>query len=358
MPITYDQLNLYAAMQEAFQSYDSLFRFVNERCKKNLNLKTHPVAGLEANFSALLNWAEKDGWMDQLLDAFSNSNVDLLVSAAALSRLERTQLQPVMAVVATDPFGTLFLSRSACFIGRDDLRATLREMQKPDAAFKVLLVEGEKTCGKTYSYELIRRLKTLPENVVERIDFNNFRRGALGQRYRDIVDQINIQMEIPAASMPPQNESDTRWFEHVIRKFDYVAGHNNRQLWLVFDNIPSWEERGEQLADALTKIVEYACLETDHLRVVIIGMRPNELLVEKSIQPRISTNVAMLPSKADIVAFLEKAGQQANVPLSPAELASTADQVMADFQQSGGSNEPYQLSSVTWKHALALRIVS
>jgi hypothetical protein len=345
-------------MLDAFQSYESLHRFVIDRCGKNLNQKTHPMVGLEANCIALLDWAEKDGWIDQLLDEFIQSGVDFLGSAAALSRLERSQLQPVMAVVASDLFGTLFLSRSACFIGRDDLRAALREMQKLDAAFKVLLVEGEKTCGKTYSYELIRRLKSLPDNIVERIDFNNFRSGALGQRYRDIVNQINIQMEIPAANIPPQNESDTRWFEHVIRKFDYVAGKNNKQLWLVFDNIPSWEERGEQLADALTKIVEYACLETDHLRVVIIGVRPNELLFEKSIQPRISTDVAVLPSKADIVAFLEKAGQQAKVTLSPAQLESTADQVLADFQKSGGSNEPYQLSAVTWKHALELKIVS
>lgn len=357
MTITYDRLQLSGAILQAFQTYEGLSQFINNKCSKDLNLKTHAVVGLESVCMTLLDWADKDNWIENLLVEFMKHDSKDLRDAATLSMLQLKQSQPVFPAAANDPFGVLFLSRRACFIGRDDFRAALREMQKVDAEFKVLLIGGEKNRGKTYSYELIRKIKLLPENIVERIDFKNFRAGALAQRYADIANQINIQLEIPADRMPPRNESDTKWFEHAIRKFDYVAGKMGKRLWLVFDHVPSWEERGEQLSDALTKIVEYTCQESDHLRVVIIDIHADELLLQQSTQLRVSTNTAALPTKEDIASFLKAAGNQVRISLDAAQLDSTASCVITDLKQAEEDKAPFKLSEVTWNYARKLNIV-
>lgn len=360
------KLMLRAGMSGAFQSYTVLRLFVSDKLGRQLNWRTPEIVGLDANFDELLMWAEEGGWLAALLDQFEQHGNPGLKGSATIAKAQLAATAGIMSVIPPNPLDSLLLGKKKLFIGRENLRSILREMEGPGPIAPVLMVTGLNRCGKSYSFQLLRLLDLLrPANIVAKIDFKTFRGGAVAERYRDIISQINLRMELPETGLPPRNESEVRWFEHVIRKFDQTARKNGQRLWLVFDHIQAGAANDSKIVDAITQVITYAADEGGNLRVVVIGQDPYELMLEDYVRDQIQTDYAALPDKSDILKFLEQLRDEARVrlqakakqPPSDSELANAAEQIMTTLKAIDSKTLPSRYSEVTWTHAERLDLI-
>jgi hypothetical protein len=346
----------------AFQEYDKFRRFLIDNCNFDLNAVTDAGSGMDAARDDVIQAALSDGWIGLLLDqcaAHANPN---LKSVATLLQQQLAKSRPIFYnKLVEDPFSALFLGPAECFIGRAELRTALKEMASDNGVRRVLVVNGTNkvpACGKTYTYELLRLLDRLGNgNIVVKINFREFREGDLGSRYRDIVEKINSRMRVPAEQIPKLNESQTRWFQNVIDKFEIVAREAGNKLWLVFDHIGS-DVVEDKIADALANTAIYTVTEASALRVILIDVDPAALKLETPILKKLRKDNAALPGRADLVTFLKQARDWSgkNHVLDP-EIDSAATEIMASLAGLSEADRAYEFSTLTWNCAARLGFV-
>lgn len=357
------RLRLKAVMAEAFQNYDELRRYVAEKCAIQLAAITGPDMGTAANIAALIDAAEKNQPMlDRLLDGLRQHTRLSLRSIAEQLAMDRKAALILQGLPINNPLDALFLAQRVCFIGRADLRKALHEMTGPHSGIVVLVVNGNRICGKSYTFQLLRTLERLkPDNIVVKIDFKHFIGGALAERYQDIVTAINLRMEVPRALMPEGLATEPKWFANCIQKFDVVAMEKNKLLWLVFDHVGSAGILDSALSEALARVLTYACDRSQSLRVVLIDMKPEDLLSlqEPHIRTRLAQDTAVLPDREDIKAFLQELATRIGRQLTQAELDTAANTIMAAIANYvPQANAPYAYSEITWMRAHDLHLVN
>jgi len=344
----------------AFNDYEKLRQFLRDSCGFDLNQHTHATAGLQVAYGVAIDGASANGWIDCLLAACVNHPNPDLVSVAVDIQQRLAKSRPIFYdKLKENPFKALFLGEEECFIGRDGLRAALTEMQSDQGRRRVLVVNGEACCGKTYTYDLLRLLDLLDNgNIVVNIDFRDFREGDLESRYRDIIEKINTRMCVPAAEIPQKNASETRWFQNVIGKFQTVARDKNKKLWLVFDHIGS-DEVEDKIADALASTAIYTFKEASALYIILIDIEPSRLGLDRPQLEKLRNDSAVLPVRGDLVTFLKRAREMSgkwHVPDEDIEQAVTS--IMDDLAGYGAEERAYKYSQLTWKRAMRLGFVS
>jgi hypothetical protein len=355
---TEERFHLKAGMSQVFQDYSELRRFLLEECGKQINEKSNASVGLAENISVAIQWAESEGWLDDLLAKLQqHPNLTVRSMAEIIAGNFEARRPIFFEQVSLDPLSALFIAREECFIGRDNLRDSLRALKSDVERKRVLIITGQQACGKSYSYQLLRMLDSLsPSNIVVRIDFKRFREGALADRYRDIIGEINTRLDVPYDRIPEHNESETRWFELAIRKFDNVVRERGKKLWLVFDHIRTANGVEPNIADALTKVATYATDDSQRLRIVLIDLDPADLLWERK-SSRVKIDYAELPSKADIEAFLQSANLAAKANLQGTELADAADKIVSSLTGLDRQERGYKLAEETWGHVVRLNLL-
>ncbi len=347
---------LRVALNSAFGDYDSLRRFLLEACELDLNQHTHPIVGLETAYNVAVDQCIAKGKLDDLLQNLaSHTNPDTNSIASTLQQQLAKSRQTAFPHALPDPFSTLFLGGDDCFIGREALRQELRKMQGDQGRSRVLVVNGNKTCGKTYTYDLVRQLDSVGDrNIIVKIDYHSFREGALEARYQDIVETINTRMNVPASAMPTRFESPTRWFQNSIRKFEAVARDQQKCLWLVFDHFGG-SDTEDKIADALASTTILALDETKALYVVLIDVDPARLKLEVPISRRLLKDSAALPEYGDLVTFLKQAREASlKLTVSDAQIEHAATEIMDSLKTYNENERAYEYSQLTCKSARQL----
>lgn len=345
----------------AFQSYEALRSFLRDKCDFDLNTETDAKAGLKVAQDVVMEKAQSDGWFDDLLAKCIEHTNPRLSSLAQHVQESLAASRPLFyEQLKLDPFSAVFLGEKRCFIGRERLRKALKEMEAHHGSERVLVVNSSTNlppCGKTYTYELLRLLDLIGnDNIVVRVNFKEFREGDLGSRYRDIVEKINTRMRVPAEEIPKLNESQTRWFQNAISKFETVARDEGKRLWLVFDHIGTGEIE-DKIADALASAAIYTIEEAFALRVVLIGVDPARLRLEPPIFRRLRNDDASLPVQADVVAFLKQARSLLGKPVTDADINTTAEAIMNDLESVSPADRAYEYSPLAIKGAEQLGLL-
>lgn len=353
-------------LKRAFFTYEEFRRFLKETCDFELNQVAHPSDGLLTVFDKAIYAALGSGWIDRLLEACAAHTNPGLKSVATMLQGQLAKSRPLFyAALKVNPFAALFLGKEQCFIGRKILRAELSDMHIDQEERRVLIVNaGEHTgglktgCGKTYSYGLLRLLDRLGNgNIVVKIDFREFREGDLGSRYRDIVEKINARMRVPSDEIPKMNESQTRWFQNAIDKFEVVARERHCKLWLVFDHMGSGEIE-DKIADALASTAIYTISEASALHVVLIDVDPTRLKLETPMRQKLRSDKAQLPAREELVNFLKDARTMSGkTAVSDADIDNAATQILSQLGAFEESQRAYQYSQLTWKSSVQLGFV-
>lgn len=348
---------LRVGLAAAFFDYEGLRRFLRDNCNFDLNQHTHAGQGLVTVYDVAIDDALSSGWIDPLLGACAAHTNPKLRSVATLIQQQLARSRPIFYnALKQDPFSALFLGKEQCFIGRDFLRLQLKEMQSNQEERRVLVVNGAQempTCGKTYTYGLLRLLDRLGNgNIVIKIDFREFREGDLESRYRDIVEKINSRMCVPPDEMPKLNESQTRWFQNAIDKFEIVAREQGKKLWLVFDHVGAGEVE-DKIADALAKTAIYTIAEASALHVILIDVDPAMLKLEIPVLRKLRSDKAALPARSELVAFLRQARElSGKTTVTDARIDDAVTDIMAGLAGFSDADRAYEYSGLTWKCAV------
>jgi type II secretory pathway predicted ATPase ExeA len=356
---TDDRVKLRAGISLAFQEYDPLDIFLKGRCGRIATDWTDREAGMETVISSTIDRAEQHEWLDDFLIALKDFGPKSVASTATtiLAKLE-AQRPALHQQARADPLGALFLADEECFIGREKLRDSLRLLKLDSNNRSVLCVTGGHGSGKSYSFELLKLLDNLSrDDVVVRIDFKDFREGALADRYRSIVNAINTRLQMPFDKIPLQNETEARWFENAIITFDNVVRDRDQKLWLVFDHIEGKHGIEPSVLDALSKLVKYATIDSQRLRIVLIDMAHSQLRLERDSKRRVDTDVAVLPSPEEISDFLRQVQRAANVARADQDLEEAVRDIVASLEQLEPEDYPWELSPLTWKHVKRLNLI-
>lgn len=356
---TDDRLKLRAALSLAFQDFNSFDQFLKIYCGKFVSDWTDRQAGMETVISSSIERAERDDWLDDFLTALKqNAPKSMASTATTLLATLAAQLPALHRHAAADPLGALFLADGECFIGRRKLRDSLRLLKLDSNNCSVLCVTGNRGSGKSYSFELLKLLDNLsPRDVVVRIDFRDFREGALADRYRGIVYAINTRLQIPFDKIPPHNETEARWFENAIITFDNVVRERDQQLWLVFDHVEGKDGIEPSVLDALSKLAKYATLESQRLRIVLIEMTHSQLRLERGSSRRVETDVAAIPTAEDINDFLRAVQRASNVALDDREIDDAVADIVASLGRFTPEDSAWELSPLTWQQVERLDLI-
>lgn len=353
---------LRVGLAAAFQDYAGFQRFLADNCAFELNSVTDASAGMDTVRDKAIQHAVSNGWIDELLQECAEHTNPDLTSVATLLQQQLAKSRPIFYnTLVQDPFSALFLGTEECFIGRDLLRQALKDMESEQGTRRVLVVNASNklsTCGKTYTYELLRVLDRLGiGNIVVKINFRDFREGDLGSRYRDIVEKINSRMEVPAEQMPKMNESQTRWFQNVIDKFDIVAREADKKLWLVFDHIGASEVE-DKIADALANTAIYTLNEASALRVILIDVDPAKLKLEVPILKKLRTDDASLPVREDLITFFKQARDLSGKKSVPdTAIDNAVSTIMSELSGLSVAERAYEYSPKAWKSAVELGFI-
>jgi hypothetical protein len=350
---------LRVGLAAAFMDYAGLRQFIRDCCGFDLNQHTDAGQGLQIAYCVAIDIALATGRIDHLLKGCVDHTNPELTSVAGLLQQQLAKTRPLFfGHLQQDPFSALFLGEEECFIGREGLRIALREMQSDRGRRRVLVVNGSLTCGKTYTYGLLRLLDRLGNgNVVVKIDFREFREGDLESRYWDIVEKINTRMGVPAEDMPKMHESQTRWFQNAIRKFEVVARDTGKKLWLVFDHF-GVSDVEDKIADALASTAIYTIDEALALHVILIDVDPARLKLEVPMLRKLRNDAAALPAQNDLVTFLKQARDMSGKNgVSDAEIEQAATGIMDSLLAYSEAERAYEFSQLTWKSAVQLGFV-
>lgn len=354
---------LRVGLAAAFQDYEALRRFLRDELGFDLNDVTGLGAGLETARDKAIDCVISRGRLDDLLAACATDTNPKLKDVATNLQAELAKSRPrFYEELKKDPFSALFLGTEECFIGRAKLRAALKEMESEQGTKRVLVVNApdkKPARGKTYTFELLRLLDRLgTNNVVVLIDFSQFREGDLGSRYKDIVEKINSRMRVPADEMPKMNESQTRWFQNAIDKFEVVAKESGRKLWLIFDHVGAGEIE-DKIADALASTTIYTISEATALRVILIDVDPPRLNLEVRIRNKLRVDDAALPVEDELFEFFKQARTWLN-KADPQDqtLKGAARDIMQALAALPAEEQPYGYSSLAWNKAVQLGLVS
>jgi hypothetical protein len=164
-------------------------------------------------------------------------------------------------------------------------------------------------------------------------------------------------MKVPAEQMPKMNESQTRWFQNVINKFDIVAREEGKKLWLVFDHIGASEVE-DKIADALASTAIYTITEASALRVIFIEVDPANLKLEVPILNRLRTDDASLPLQNDLVTFFKKARDLSGKNHVPdTDIDDAVSTIMSELNVLSAAERAFEYSPRVWKSAVQLGFI-
>lgn len=360
MELTADEhTRLRAGMSRAFQDFSSLHLFLVPHCGRFPADWTAAEVGMQKVIGSTIDCAVQTGWLDELLTSFKLYGPNYLASTSTTILIRLTaQRPPLYEHTKADPLGALFIAKEECFIGRDSLRESLRLLELDAHNRSVLCVAGSRTTGKSYSFELLKLLDNLsPVNVVVRIDFKDFRVGALTERYRDIIIAINTRLQMPFEKIPIQNQTESRWFENAIITFDNVVRERGQKLWLVFDHIPNDKrEIDPSMHEALSTLVRYATMVSQRLRIVLIDIEHSDLRIERGSQRRVGTDFAVVPTEVDIRNFLCAVQRAAKVSRTDEEIEGAVSIIVSDLCKCAPDDYVWELSPLTWTQVVRLNL--
>jgi hypothetical protein len=131
-----------------------------------------------------------------------------------------------------DPYEAYLLRAQRFFINRVDFRVALRDLSKSDGE-RVLVINGERGSGKTYSREMINYLtEVLDDHKALYVDLDMFE-----YRPDDLAATIGRQMGRDVTTMPKQyDEQVSRWTHNLCDWiFEDFIKNERFTWWFVFD---------------------------------------------------------------------------------------------------------------------------
>lgn len=275
-----------------------------------LNTRSNPRAEIvalcaEPDFGIQLKYADSPmGWADQLVamlvaDAWNHTPPWLF---CVLSKFEeewpwaepirqRIKAPPASWQSLSDPLDALWLDSSrAPFLDRSVLRGSLRDLANPETGSSVLLVNGGRKSGKSYTVELLRHWQQRRQGdgaagipgvagrppAVALVTHYQGMGASLGPEVlaRRIVDG----MQRPEAELPPPTATPNRTSHYLVDWVLEQADASGKAWWVVIDSLndPDIPEQTRNIVSILAQSVT-GVIAKKAIRLILVDYPPAAL---------------------------------------------------------------------------------
>ena len=222
----------------------------------------------------VLTAADREGWLWELLCMFEKSRY-LEVQEVARRILDEYSSAPQAHEAASardgsangDPYHS-YLAGQRPFIDRNVLRTHLKDLLS-DSPRRVLLITGDRPCGKSYTWFYVRQPGLLDGMIPVLVDLSEFAEASAPM---DVMSSIARQLALP----PPTVDEYAQGAAQARYLRDWLVGQllprNGDGRWLlVFDSLDHAAQRDETLQ--LLEFLAGAAIRErlSGLRVILLG---------------------------------------------------------------------------------------
>jgi hypothetical protein len=227
------------------------------------NASYNVVAAFTVDAAVARNWIQV--LVTRLVQDFpGTAELDAVNRHLALERVVPT---------TKEPFDEVLLEGDRPFVNRRPLRNALLRLVNVDGD-RVLLVDGDKQTGKSFSYYLLRHAATRRGFEVNKFEISKY--ASLPQLGEEIIRWLSFDPKLPEQG----TESAERWAERIATIVANAVRANEKTRFLVFDEFPSVPVLPE-IQSFLIRLARFADEELrDLLRVVFVkfpGQLPEAL---------------------------------------------------------------------------------
>lgn len=246
---------------------------------------------------AVVREANAQGWLGTLLSALL---AQLPKRPGGWTELERWIALVNRPVTSTtkNPFDEVLLRGDRPFANRRGLRNQLQELAAPDGAC-VLLVDGERETGKSFSVELLRH--AAPKSGGEVLLFKVEETPTLVELAEDILGRVRGDSAAFTPIAPMAAEGPDRWARNIVNQVAAAIRAQGKLRFLVFDYFP--EGVPNETLRFISRLARFAEEDLpDLLRVVLVrfpgDLDPSGFPLRDVAQPFFATDMVQVVMQA------------------------------------------------------------
>jgi len=264
-----NRIELHQALNDAFGTGE--FRQLLVAVNRRWDDFAGPLTTLPEAITQVIAKAEAQGWTADLLRAALASGPPANNPRLRAFFANNPEWDPANAQAAgIEPYKATVLKANRPFVGRKDLRECVPKLGV-DTNSRILLVDGERRSGKTYTNNFLQFMGEYKSCRVRYHDLDS-ESHTLERFAARLQEKLGLASPIP----PKDTEQDARWAERLAAWIlqNTVDAANGTRLWLVLDGFREKEhERG--VHDLIAKLGEMidttAASQADHFRLVLIN---------------------------------------------------------------------------------------
>jgi len=143
-----------------------------------------------------------------------------------------------------DPFSAVLLDTRLPFLARDPARTNLRALTQSAPRSPVVVINGERLRGKSYTAEFIDHVSHYLDRVQHCLVKLPTRQGAStgpGELARDLVARMGGDLRL----QPPPHTNADRWVDELTNWVLATAAQGNVRWWVVLDGFNNRELRAD-----------------------------------------------------------------------------------------------------------------
>jgi hypothetical protein len=222
------------------------------------------------------------------------------------------------------------------FFGRKDLRAALKELRSPDGA-RVLVVNGQRVSGKSYTNELIAFLsERTPKNKTIYMNLDKYVFEA-----PNLTEMIGLQMGMDTTRIPQQqDEQKARWVQRLVGWIlNRVVNPGDVTYWFVFDGFRE-QTLLPETKDWIDELAVQAETNVPQCRVVLLNYTET---LPFQISDFISREEIKPIGRDELIEFFKLLNVDYNNKYEPEDLVSKVDVLLAEVDGAIASKPETQI---------------
>jgi hypothetical protein len=345
--LTGKELKLVRDAVIASYDYQDLEQDLRFELNRRLDVVSAP-GNLEYVVFHVLDTAEREGWLRELLDMFRNGNYPavreiaerILVAhisvpgGSAASESGEASLNisasgddpaagPGEIPASADPYLRYMIGQQHPFIDRSVLRVHLKDLLS-ESLSRVLVITGDRPCGKSYTWFFVRQPELLADITPVLVDLSEW---ANPSAPIEVMSSVALQLGLKEPAVDEHAQGATK--ARLLR--DWLVGqlqqHDRDGRWLlVFDSLDHAGQRDETLQ--LIEFLAGAAIRQrlTGLRVILLGYA-NRLPVDP-LESVLTEEIRDI-GEPELREFFRLLAQHAKLPISDDAIAVAAHGVIS-----------------------------
>jgi hypothetical protein len=221
---------------------------------------------------ALMQWAQQEGYEQQLVDAVVEARPGR-VDIQAAAKVIRQHFERVAAAVWYEPpdaFETCFIRSDWPFINRLDLRRGLRSLidtQMP----RTLVVRGTSGSGRSYSSHYVAHVVEKSDQAVLSLDLALMNPGFSAQQLAGVIAASLGRAKAAEEEMPRPTSTDNQYNLKLANWLVYEISGMGKTWWVLLDGFDKDGVVPPDTAEFVVHLMRAAEMTERQLRVVLLG---------------------------------------------------------------------------------------